>query len=278
MPADKESLFTVGLRLLDSSLMRLIVGGLGCLLFLACKGPKGGTPSDGEPSSCDDVPLLCGDCAPVLIESLQSTSPPVCTWTTTAIDALDAEAAGFPIDDYLGAVVGTFETGVRFEHAAIEDTWTTRVSETGEYALVEGMGEEGTDPDACPSHVEVGLTIELSGTDCSIAGSLLGSASLQKGSAPEFWQVTLSDSAHALRGNVTVKPPALPEPQGLIATFHLTRFRNDSSEIRIGLDLDGFYSDPENGDVWADIFESVTPLDGCPTWAPPAPDDCTPLR
>lgn len=252
-------------------------------LFLACGGRSstsdvGGAPSGGEPSSCDDEPLLCADCAPVPSQSLPSAEPPSCTWTTTAIEARDAESAGFPLNDYLKAVVGTFETSVRFKHAAIEDTWTTRVSETGEYALVEGTGEEGADADACPSHVEVGLSIELSGTGCSLAGNLRGSASLRKGSAPEFWQLKLSDSAHALRGDVTVKPPALAEPQGLIATLYLLRFRNDSSEIRIGLDLDGFYADPENGDVWTDFFETVTPLDGCPTWAPPGPDDCAPLR
>lgn len=227
---------------------------------------------------CGDAPLLCDECSPVNIENVPSGEPPACTWTWTTVDAAEAEDAGFPVNDYLSGVEGTFDAPVRFEHAAIEDIWTVGVRQTGNYALVEGEGEEFADPNGCPSRLEVELVLDLTSPDCTIVGTLQGWAALPMAPDPAFSSVKLTGSAHELHGHVIVKPPALAMPQGLIATFHLIRFKDDSDGVRVGLDVDGFYTGVEDtGDTWTEIFESVTPVDGCPAWTTPTGDDCTAL-
>ena len=214
----------------------------------------------------------------MMLEYLGSGEPPTCFWTTTPIDAAGATDAGFPVNDYLNLVEGTVEAAVRFRHAAIEGTWTVTVRQTGKYALVEREAEQAADPATCPPWVKVELAIDLTSRDCTIAGTLQGWAVVPKTPEAGFSRVMLTGSAHDLRGNVTVKPPSLALPQGLLATFHLIKFDDDSQEARVGLDVDGFYSDPKGtGDTYAEIFESVTPPDGCPAWTTPAGDECTTL-
>lgn len=228
----------------------------------------GQTTSETDSQRLDasvELRMLCETCVGDFTLA-SSGEPPLCTPTTTAISATDAEELGYPLRNWLENVTGEFSAPIGwFTEDGLEETLTLQVSETGMYQYVEMVPAVESE---CEDYVQAELEITLSTSQNTVVGTVRGYASLQSSNGSD--RAAVSEINPALSGNLNINVAELGTPDALIAQVNLARFDGDLREVRLGVDILGVFRASGEADV-TNVLGIAQPTDGCSVFSLPDP-------